>query len=214
MKSLYAVLLALLAAPAFAQADADAIAHAKAIVANKLKDPESAQFKDLVQRPPSEPGKSAVVCGWVNAKNSYGGYVGFKPFLVVGETSIVRDEASAGAFNNRGIFASMWSSCIPESGESFGTTLVALPNLNADKRCAKLSKSLGRPLEYDCPKLEADARDWLANHPTSTWIATRCETEMRRADSYSTGKSCVVEAEADIVFSRGPRAEAAAGASP
>ena len=44
---------------------------------NQLKDPGSAQFRNvrLVQHP-----KGKVVCGEMNAKNSYGGYVGFKVF--------------------------------------------------------------------------------------------------------------------------------------
>lgn len=50
-----------------------------------LKDPDSAQFKDLyVIRSTHEDGKTkfAILCGKVNAKNSYGGYVGFKHFTV------------------------------------------------------------------------------------------------------------------------------------
>jgi hypothetical protein len=40
-----------------------------------LKDPESAQFKDLQVFP-----EANVACGKVNAKNSMGGYVGFEEF--------------------------------------------------------------------------------------------------------------------------------------
>lgn len=46
-----------------------------------LKDPESAQFRNLYTK--SIGGKlvgSVVVCGEVNAKNSYGGYIGFTRF--------------------------------------------------------------------------------------------------------------------------------------
>lgn len=39
-----------------------------------LKDPDSAQFKGVVQTGPS------TYCGWVNAKNGYGGYSGFQLF--------------------------------------------------------------------------------------------------------------------------------------
>lgn len=48
---------------------------AKAAVTERLKDPESARFTGLQM---SADGK--VVCGKVNAKNSYGGYVGPQPF--------------------------------------------------------------------------------------------------------------------------------------
>ena len=44
-------------------------------VRNALKDPNSAEFKDVQW----VAGKA--ICGQVNAKNSYGGYVGFKYFV-------------------------------------------------------------------------------------------------------------------------------------
>jgi hypothetical protein len=50
-------------------------------VRSTLKDPESARFGKTVA------GKTAkgvmVVCGWVNAKNSFGGYTGQQPFTGV-----------------------------------------------------------------------------------------------------------------------------------
>ncbi|OTA15240.1 exported hypothetical protein [Xenorhabdus beddingii] len=47
-----------------------------------LKDPDSAKFKhvNLIQDSESS---IDIYCGQVNAKNSYGGYVGFKPFIMV-----------------------------------------------------------------------------------------------------------------------------------
>ena len=50
----------------------------KKTIADILKDPESAQFRKvrLVQYL-----DGAVVCGEINAKNSYGGYVGFSDFV-------------------------------------------------------------------------------------------------------------------------------------
>lgn len=55
-----------------------------------LKDPDSAQFRNVVlKEDTTKPenidkniGLQPNVCGEVNAKNSMGGYVGFKPFLV------------------------------------------------------------------------------------------------------------------------------------
>lgn len=47
---------------------------AKKTIANSLKDPGSAQFRNIRE---SSPG---ILCGEVNAKNSMGGYVGFKRF--------------------------------------------------------------------------------------------------------------------------------------
>jgi hypothetical protein len=43
----------------------------------QLKDPDSAKFRDI--KPLDDKGS---VCGWVNAKNSYGGYTGFSVFFV------------------------------------------------------------------------------------------------------------------------------------
>ena len=49
----------------------------KAVVAD-FKDPNSAQFRDVSAALLSD--GSIYVCGGVNGKNSYGGYVGFKSF--------------------------------------------------------------------------------------------------------------------------------------
>lgn len=50
-----------------------------AVVTADFLDPESAQFKGLTR---SSPGyrPERTICGFVNAKNSFGGYVGFRPF--------------------------------------------------------------------------------------------------------------------------------------
>jgi hypothetical protein len=53
--------------------EADQVRDAKSAVANSLKDPDSAQFRNVVYRAPH-------VCGEVNAKNGFGGYAGFKKF--------------------------------------------------------------------------------------------------------------------------------------
>jgi hypothetical protein len=47
--------------------------QAQETVSRDLKDPSSAQFRNLRYVEP-------YVCGEVNAKNSFGGYVGFKKF--------------------------------------------------------------------------------------------------------------------------------------
>jgi hypothetical protein len=55
-----------------------AVDQAKKVVANSLKDPSSAQFRNVQLVPYKD---SHVICGEVNGKNSYGGYVGFRPFV-------------------------------------------------------------------------------------------------------------------------------------
>lgn len=54
-----------------------------------LKDPESVRFQDVRVRHldchggpcHDDPNGQAIVCGRVNAKNGFGGYVGFEPFM-------------------------------------------------------------------------------------------------------------------------------------
>lgn len=69
-------------------------AAAKAVIVEMLKDPESARFSDVVGvERVSAPG-SVVICGKVNAKNSYGGYVGSVPFMVAGSKGQLWDSTS------------------------------------------------------------------------------------------------------------------------
>lgn len=56
----------------------ETLVYGKRVVMNGLKDPESARFRSL-----RVGGEGAVLCGEVNAKNGYGGYVGFKRFYVI-----------------------------------------------------------------------------------------------------------------------------------
>ena len=51
----------------------------QAMVQDKLKDGDSARFRNMRYGALQKGG----VCGEVNAKNSYGGYVGFAPFVIV-----------------------------------------------------------------------------------------------------------------------------------
>lgn len=60
------------------KSDAELIELSQQSVRDALKDPSSAQFRNVTVRK-SEAGR--VVCGEVNAKNSYGGYVGFRQFV-------------------------------------------------------------------------------------------------------------------------------------
>lgn len=60
--------------------DAQKARAAKLIVAEELLDGSSARFEDLVvSKSVTHPG---MVCGWVNAKNRMGAYVGAEKFLV------------------------------------------------------------------------------------------------------------------------------------
>lgn len=52
----------------------DPASVAEDAVRRQLKDPDSAKFEAVMQRP------SGVVCGWVNARNGFGGYSGKSAF--------------------------------------------------------------------------------------------------------------------------------------
>lgn len=74
------VLLAvMLAACSGDDQDSVLIQKAQAEIAGQLKDPSSAQFRN-VKASKTDKG-FALVCGEVNAKNTFGGYVGFTPFI-------------------------------------------------------------------------------------------------------------------------------------
>ena len=53
----------------------DFAALSSAVTAD-FRDPGSAQFKTIVAG-----AKPTIVCGWVNAKNGFGGYTNFVPFI-------------------------------------------------------------------------------------------------------------------------------------
>ncbi|HDC4513498.1 membrane lipoprotein lipid attachment site-containing protein [Enterobacter cloacae] len=62
-----------------------AISLAKSEVAENLKDPASAQFRNVKvsKMTDAEDGRViAVVCGEINGKNGFGAYAGFHPFFV------------------------------------------------------------------------------------------------------------------------------------
>lgn len=56
------------------------IDRARAAVLEKLKDPESARFRNIRSVGPKDD-LGEVICGEVNAKNEMGGYVGFQTFF-------------------------------------------------------------------------------------------------------------------------------------
>lgn len=65
---------------------------AKNIVRNRLKDPESATFSDIYGVKNESLRAGFSICGKVNAKNSFGGYVGNKSFAVTGNNAVLAPE--------------------------------------------------------------------------------------------------------------------------
>ena len=92
------------------------ITKAEQSVRQSLKDPDSAEFSDVqVKGVVSDDLAVAVVCGQVNAKNSFGGYVGYRRFYFL-NSSGTSDIASGDATKDAKFgFDVMWSRC--ESSE-------------------------------------------------------------------------------------------------
>lgn len=71
-----------------------------------LKDPDSAKFQNLRI---AEYDGGSVVCGEINAKNSYGGYVGYKQFVAGVSGATILDTSSTypeiNDTSNAGIYA-------------------------------------------------------------------------------------------------------------
>ncbi len=109
---------------AAAQDDADRyVERARRVVTLSLKDPDSAKFENVryVGRFDMKTGKHAdassempiyVVCGWVNAKNSFGGYTGFKPFGVYdGGSSVTMGDETASRLKTTKQFMPYFNDC-------------------------------------------------------------------------------------------------------
>lgn len=84
------------------------IAAAKAVVKQSLKDPDSAKFQN-VRVVDYNDGK--VVCGEVNAKNSYGGYVGYASFVAGVLNAKTYDTSSQYEYINEAANAGIVAAC-------------------------------------------------------------------------------------------------------
>lgn len=72
--------------------EAEVIERAKTEMANVLKDPDSAQYRNITVGQKSKD-KAKYVCGQVNSKNAMGGYVGYKDFVYVdGDTVFIAND--------------------------------------------------------------------------------------------------------------------------
>lgn len=68
------------------------IADAKATAAASLRDPASAQFRNVKSVTNAE---GTAVCGEINGKNAFGGYAGFQSFVVVNGRAWLQTGADA-----------------------------------------------------------------------------------------------------------------------
>lgn len=80
---------------------------AKEMVRRELKDPNSAEFRDIYQV--SLPKGGTKVCGWVNSKNSFGGYVGFRRFISDGTDGFTSMEGDSPLFGHVMPFSELWT---------------------------------------------------------------------------------------------------------
>lgn len=81
---------------------------------NNMKDPDSTQFRNL--REITNTVNEKVLCGEVNSKNSYGGYVGFMPFSYNKEgTAILNGTSNYNNYLNTSIYKK--SGCAGEKSE-------------------------------------------------------------------------------------------------
>jgi hypothetical protein len=96
----------------------------KELVARNFKDPASAQWRSLYLM------NGTTLCGEVNAKNSYGGYVGFRAFYVDTVTgSSGYDDPPGNSF-----FLNEWSNTCAESHIQDGQIISNGPRVDIDLR--------------------------------------------------------------------------------
>ncbi|HCF3475441.1 TPA: SPOR domain-containing protein [Pseudomonas aeruginosa] len=145
----------------------NAIWTAEKAVANMLKDPESAKFNGSFFMPDggNEQLKSGHVCGYVNAKNSFGAYVGSRRFVApaivgpdvvdVGNVTIDDGDTRFAIGTTETVFEKVyWNpSCVPryksqvversEGGEiSKVEWSVQVASLSSDEKAEKLKAEL------------------------------------------------------------------------
>jgi hypothetical protein len=85
------MILATLAAAAQRLPTVKEQAAIKQAVGLQLKDPASAQYKWQKVKP------GAIYCAEVNSKNSYGGYAGFAPFMLIINSKVGPSDILGGA---------------------------------------------------------------------------------------------------------------------
>ena len=92
------VLVPFLLAPIQVLAGDELIRQAKLYISRDFKDPYSAVFEGIYLVKGPKPGSPPTVCGTVNAKNSFGAYVGRRRFYFVPPDIGSVDEDGTGPF--------------------------------------------------------------------------------------------------------------------
>lgn len=76
-----------------AMRDANLVEYQKKKVSELLKNPSSAQFRNVSAASTESGGR--VVCGEVSGKNSFGAYTGFQRFVSAGDFSVIESEVTS-----------------------------------------------------------------------------------------------------------------------
>ena len=66
---------------------------AETVIKERLRDPDSAEFSDMQVYPPTED-RSAIICGYVNSRNGFGGMTGPQRFIA-GGTVLIEEQVTA-----------------------------------------------------------------------------------------------------------------------
>jgi len=82
--------------PARGPSDVELISMTETQLKGKLRDPGSAQLRNVRVRATSG---TRVVCGEVNSKNGFGGYSGFQRYVGAGSAVFLESELKAGEFD-------------------------------------------------------------------------------------------------------------------
>jgi hypothetical protein len=92
-------------------------------IASSLKDPDSIQMRWTPFRASQKPDDVVNYCGTYNAKNSYGGYIGFKPFVASVVTKQSKIESvvlqNAGNYSQDIIDTAVMSVCTKDGLDPF-----------------------------------------------------------------------------------------------
>ncbi len=70
--------------------------QALSTVQSGLKDPDSARFRNVwaVKMPLTTGEVATLFCGEVNARNAFGGYIGFQPFIALGHAAYTAESST------------------------------------------------------------------------------------------------------------------------
>ncbi len=111
------------------------VERGKQAVRSKLKDPDSADFRNVFFHRGSD--DIPVICGEVNSKNSFGGFGGFQKFISAGSAEMTFLEEEVSDFGN------LWNTlCADQAGNPSSTNDLS-PVPNAPERTVAASSYTG-----------------------------------------------------------------------